>query len=427
MSDATLQTELGPRLLSPPGARRLLGGGVGDAIMRRAVALGWLLVLPAIALPVWILGADRGWPPEQILPRPADVLQTLRDMLVSGELAQHASYSLLRVVYGFAIGAGAGVVIGSAMGLSKRVDDFVRPLFTAIAQVPALAWIPLAMLLLGIGEALKVVVIVKAAFVPVVMNTSAGIANVPRALVEVGETFRFTPLQMLRHVVLPGAVPPIFTGLRYGLTHAWIALVSVELLASSEGLGYLLVWGRQMFWLDTVLVGLVLGLSRIADRIVTTWFNGIKQIALLAWIPLISLWFGFDEVAKVVFIALAAAIPVILNLVEGVHATSEKFIEVGDVFRFSRLQFVVSVYLPSAIPSLLTGLHLALIYAWLASIGAEYFMAAGPGIGGLIIAGRERFDMDLVMLGIIVVGTVGFTVDRGATWLERRLIPWRTV
>ena len=187
-------------------------------------------------------------------------------MLVSSELAQHASYSLLRVVYGFAIGAGAGVVIGSAMGLSKRVDDYVRPLFTAIAQVPALAWIPLAMLLLGIGEALKVVVIVKAAFVPVVMNTSAGIANVPRALVEVGETFRLTPLQMLRHVVLPGAVPPIFTGLRYGLTHAWIALVSVELLASSEGLGYLLVWGRQMFWLDTVLVAMmVIGLIGFAS------------------------------------------------------------------------------------------------------------------------------------------------------------------
>ena len=208
---------------------------------------------------------------------------------------------------------------------------------------------------------------------------------------------------------------------------AWRELASGELVHALSAslrrdlLGFLLGAGVG------VLVGLVLGLSRIADRIVTTWFNGLKQIALLAWIPLISLWFGFDEVAKVVFIALAAAIPVILNLVEGVYATSEKFIEVGEVFRFSRLQFVVSVYLPSAIPSLLTGLHLALIYAWLATIGAEYFMAAGPGIGGLIIVGRERFDMDLVMLGIIVVGTVGFTVDRGATWLERRLIPWRTV
>jgi sulfonate transport system permease protein len=174
-----------------------------------------------------------------------------------------------------------------------------------------------------------------------------------------------------------------------------------------------------------VLVGLLLGLSRIADRIFTTWFNGLKQIALLAWIPLISLWFGFDEIAKVVFIALAASIPVILNLVEGVHATSEKLVEVGEVFRFSRIQFILYVYLPAALPSLLTGLHLALIYAWLATIGAEYFMAAGPGIGGLIIAGRERFDMDLVLLGILVVGSVGFVIDRGATLLEQKLIPWR--
>jgi sulfonate transport system permease protein len=122
------------------------------------------------------------------------------------------------VVSGFAVGAAAGLVLGAAMGLSRRVDEHVRPLFTAVAQVPALAWIPLVMLLLGIGETLKIVVIAKAAFVPVTMNTSAGIANVPRALVEVGETFRFTRMQMLRHVVLPGAVPPIFTGLRYGLT-----------------------------------------------------------------------------------------------------------------------------------------------------------------------------------------------------------------
>ncbi|MDH2350385.1 ABC transporter permease [Bradyrhizobium sp. SSUT112] len=174
-----------------------------------------------------------------------------------------------------------------------------------------------------------------------------------------------------------------------------------------------------------IMIGLLLSLSRIADRIFTTWFNGLKQIALLAWIPLISLWFGFDEIAKVVFIALAASIPVILNLVEGVHATSEKLVEVGEVFRFNRLQFVLHVYLPAALPSLLTGLHLALIYAWLATIGAEYFMAAGPGIGGLIIAGRERFDMDLVLLGILVVGSVGFVIDRGATLLEQKLIPWR--
>lgn len=224
-------------------------------------------------------------------------------------------------------------------------------------------------------------------------------------------------------LVNPQFLPP----LEHVAISAWRELQSGELiqaLATSlrrDLLGFLLGSGVG------VLVGLLLGLSQIADRIVTTWFNGLKQIALLAWIPLISLWFGFDEAAKVVFIALAAAIPVILNLVEGVQATPSKFIEVGRIFKFSRLQFIVSIYLPSAVPSLLTGLHLALIYAWLATIGAEYFMAAGPGIGGLIISGRERFDMDLVMLGIVVVGMIGFVVDRGATWLERKLIAWRAV
>ncbi|WP_316168206.1 MULTISPECIES: ABC transporter permease [unclassified Bradyrhizobium] len=273
MSDAVLETELRQRgLFGASGLREWRGAAAVSVRAGRMKALAWVLILPAIALPVWIIGSERCWLAEQILPRPADVLHTFGEMIASGELAQHAGISLLRVLFGFAVGAGAGLLLGAAMGLSRRVDEHVRPLFTAIAQVPALAWIPLAMLLLGIGETLKVVVIAKAAFVPVTMNTSAGIANVPRALVEVGETFRFTRLQMLRHVVLPGSVPPIFTGLRYGLTHAWIALVSVELLASSEGLGYLLVWGRQMFWLDTVLVAMtaigVIGFA--SDKLLAT-------------------------------------------------------------------------------------------------------------------------------------------------------------
>lgn len=225
----------------------------------------WLAVFPATMLTLWWWGTTAGWLPAQILPKPGEVLNALIEMIRSGELGAHAGISLLRVAYGFAVGAALGLVLGLAMGVSQTVDDYVAPLFTAIAQVPALAWIPLAMLLFGIGEALKIVVIAKATLVPVVMNTRAGVRQVPHSLVEVGETFRFSSWQTLRLVVLPGAVPPVFTGLRYGLTHAWIALVSVELLASSEGLGYLLVWGRQMFWLDTVLMAmLVIGVIGFA-------------------------------------------------------------------------------------------------------------------------------------------------------------------
>jgi sulfonate transport system permease protein len=219
----------------------------------------------------------------------------------------------------------------------------------------------------------------------------------------------------------PQFLPPLE---KVGAT-AWRELVSGELLSD------LIVSLRRDltgFAIGTglgVAVGLLLGLSQIADRIFTRWFNGLKQIALLAWIPLISIWFGFDELAKIVFVALAAAIPVILNIVEGIRLTSRKNIEVGEVFKFNRRQLIFLIYLPSAMPSILTGIHLALIYSWLATIGAEYFMAAGPGIGGLVIAGRERFEMDLVLLGIVMLGIVGFTIDRLATWLEHRVIPWR--
>jgi sulfonate transport system permease protein len=154
-------------------------------------------------------------------------------------------------------------------------------------------------------------------------------------------------------------------------------------------------------------------------------FNGLRQIAILAWIPLISIWFGVGESAKVVFIAAAAVIPVVLNTREGMRAASAQLVEVALALTFTRWQLVTRLYLPSALPSIATGVHLGLIYAWVASIGSEYFMTVGPGIGGLIIAGRERFQMDLVMLGILILGIVGFAINLGASAIEARLMRWK--
>lgn len=221
----------------------------------RHAAIG--LVVPLAALVAWAASAHYGWLPIQILPEPAIVWDSFVQLWSSGELLDHARVSLLRVLYGFSAGAAVGLALGLAMGLSETVEDYVRPLFTAVAQVPTLAWIPLLMLPLGIDETLKVVIIAKAAFVPMTLNAFAGVRGVPHQFVEVAQAFRFSKAQLLRRVILPGAVAPIFTGVRYGLTKAWTALVAVELLASSEGLGYLLVWGRQMFWLDVVLVAMI--------------------------------------------------------------------------------------------------------------------------------------------------------------------------
>lgn len=223
----------------------------------------WLVSLlgPLGLLLVWSISARNGWLPPQILPSPSEVGLALLDLARSGDLAKDTAISLLRVVQGFAAGALLGLLLGAAMGLSSRIEDYVRPLFTAFAQVPTLGWIPFLMLLVEIGEPLKILVIAKAALVPVTLNTLAGIRAVPHSYAEVGALFRFSRWQLLRQVILPAAVPPVFTGLRYGLTHAWNALVAVELLASAEGLGYLLVWGRQMFWLDTMIAAmLVIGI-----------------------------------------------------------------------------------------------------------------------------------------------------------------------
>jgi len=172
-------------------------------------------------------------------------------------------------------------------------------------------------------------------------------------------------------------------------------------------------------------VGTVLGLSRIADRLFMPTFNGLRQIAILAWIPLIAIWFGMGETAKIVFIMAAAFIPVVLNTYEGVRSASAQLVEVARALTFTRWQVVTRLYLPSALPSIATGVHLALIYAWVASIGSEYFMTVGPGIGGMIIAGRERFEMDLVMLGVLILGGVGYLINRSASLLEAWLLRWQ--
>ncbi len=211
------------------------------------------LIFPVFLLALWSVSAHFGWLPPQILPAPNEVWTALADLASSGDLVRNTGTSLLRVVEGFAAGSLLGLVLGIAMGLSPKVEDAVKPLLTAFAQVPTLGWIPFLMLLVGIGEPLKILVIAKAAFVPVTLNPLGGIRAVPAMYGEVGALFRFSRWQLLRKVVLPAAVPPIFTGLRYGLTHAWNALVAVELLASAEGLGYLLVGSRQMFWLDTMM------------------------------------------------------------------------------------------------------------------------------------------------------------------------------
>jgi sulfonate transport system permease protein len=238
-------------------------------------ALGGSFPLASLAL--WGVAVELGWAPPQILPPPRLVLDTLVDLAQSGDLFLNYGISLARVAAGFALGSVIGALLGAVMGLSRRCESYLYPSFNASSQVPVLGWLPLAMMVFGIGESLKIVIIAQASLVPVAINVLAGIRRVPLRYVEVARVFEFSRAQYLRRILLPATVPALFVGVRYGLTLAWLSLVTVELLASSEGLGFLIVWGRQLFQLDLVLaailcvgvVGLLLdkGLAALESRL----------------------------------------------------------------------------------------------------------------------------------------------------------------
>jgi sulfonate transport system permease protein len=174
-----------------------------------------------------------------------------------------------------------------------------------------------------------------------------------------------------------------------------------------------------------VLVGGSMGMSRIVDRLLGPSFHAAKQVALFAWIPLLSVWCGTGELAKVVFISLAAFYPVVLNTHEGVRSVAREYLEVAHVYRFTRWQTIRKVIVPGALPSVFAGVQLALIYAWLGTLGAEYLLAAAPGIGNLMIEGRESLAMDKVLVGVILAGAVGATLNLFAGKLEHRALRWR--
>lgn len=237
------------------------------------------LIVPAFLLLLWSAASARHWMSPQVLPAPALVLQTAGELL-SDNLLSNLAFSLQRLVSGFGLAVVAGALLGGAMGLSRRAEAILYPTFIAIMQIPTLAWIPFLMMLLGLGEALKIVIIFKAVITPVAVYTHVGMRDVDRRLLEAAHILRLPAALRLLRVILPASLPAFLTGVRLGLTQGWTSLVAVELLASSEGIGFLMVWGRQLFQLDVVfvcifvigLVGLVMdrGLNRL-DRSLVRW------------------------------------------------------------------------------------------------------------------------------------------------------------
>ena len=213
--------------------------------------------MPLAVLAVWSLAVTLHAMRSQILPSPLAVWSAAADLLRSGDLASALGVSLGRVALGLAVGCTLGLVAGAALGRSRTLDGYFGPTLRAICQIPTIAWLPVFMLIFGIGEELKIAIIAKAAFLPMLLNTFAGVRTASVRYHEVANVLEFSPLQRLRFVTIPSALPMIVSGLRLGLTNAWHVLIVVEMLASASGIGHLMAWSRTLFQLDVVFVTVV--------------------------------------------------------------------------------------------------------------------------------------------------------------------------
>lgn len=214
-------------------------------------------IFPMALLWLWYVAVEKNWVNPLLLPAPELVWVALQDLYQSGELWGNLSVSLTRIAYGFSAGIVIALILGLAMGLSRTVEAYLWPTFKVINLIPVVGWIPLLVLLVGIDEALKIILIAKAALVPMTINIFKGVRNIPSSLTKVANVYQLSAWSRFKHLVLPGAFLSFIGGLRLSLASAWGALVAVELLASSEGIGYLMVYGRQIFQLDVVMATVI--------------------------------------------------------------------------------------------------------------------------------------------------------------------------
>ena len=227
----------------------------------------------------WFIATRPGVNPA-LVPSPPRIAAELVAQIASGDLFVNAWASLQRVLIGFASGAALAALLGARAGWVRYWGYFLNPLIDAIRPIPALAYIPLIIVWVGIGEPSRIIIIALAVFKPCVVNARAGMQEVAQIYVDAARTLGASPVRIFTTVALPSAVPYLIAGMRTGLSTGFLALVAAELIAASSGLGFMIQNAGQYFRTDTVLVGIIAigvvgaALDQIARRIgrrLTRW------------------------------------------------------------------------------------------------------------------------------------------------------------
>lgn len=235
-------------LLARPASRRAL-------IDSRPIG-AWILLGPAVVVALWALGSALGIIPDTVLSAPWTVVRTAWNLALDGSLWSNIWASAQRAIVGGILGVTLAVVLALISGLTRPGEALIDGTVTIYRAIPALALLPLFIVWFGIGEEMKVILITLAVATPVYLNTHAGLRGIDRKYVELAETVGLSRAKFVRHIAIPGALPGFFTGLRLGATVAWLALVVVEQVGASDGIGYLMYKARLYGLTDVIVVGL---------------------------------------------------------------------------------------------------------------------------------------------------------------------------
>jgi sulfonate transport system permease protein len=249
------------------------------ALGRRGLQLlSWLA--PVVLLVVWEAFAQAGWLTPHILPAPSKVIKTAFKLTTAGTLLNDLGISLARAAAGFAIGGTVGFVLGTLVGFSRIAEAAIDRSVQMIRAIPFLAALPLVIVWLGVGEAEKIFLVALGVTFPIYINTTLGIRQVDPKLVELGRVQGLSTLELIRRVILPGALPSILTGVRYALATAWLALVVAETIGAQSGIGFLAMDAREFLRTDVIVLTIVIyaligvaadAIARLLERRLLSW------------------------------------------------------------------------------------------------------------------------------------------------------------
>ncbi|MFF4499873.1 ABC transporter permease [Streptomyces sp. NPDC001401] len=276
MSAVTTTTTAAPVRTEDRGTRRARRRGLSPGKRLPASRL----IGPALVLGLWAVASAAGQLDPGAIPAPWTVLETAGHLWTAGTLPTDILTSLERAAYGFAIGLTGGVVLALASGLSRVGEALIDGTVNLNRAIPTLGLIPLFILWLGIGESFKIAIIAIVVYIPIYLNTHAALSGIDSRFVELAEVQGLSRWAFIRQIVIPGALPGFFVGLRLGVTGSWLGLVVLEQINATSGLGYMMFQAQNYGQSDVILVGLlvygVFGLVsdsavRLIERRVLSW------------------------------------------------------------------------------------------------------------------------------------------------------------